>query len=459
MLAFLLLPLVAGCGPKPPGTPFVTGDLAGQPLDTLVVRVVSSDPENGNISYYFDFGDGTAPFRTAELAAGDTFVQRHVYLDTGRFTLAVSARDESGLQSSADARRVVTIAFAGPLIPPAPAGPAETFRNVAVVFAAGAGHVRGESVSLQFDWGDTLGDWTGFVAAGEQASDSHAYLALGVQAVRARARDREGEVSPWSARAAVSVIARPLMPPADLRLSASDGVLVRLRWTPGANEDTVTYAVLFRAVWDSVFLPAGETGGNSLLHDPLGGTGDYILGAFRGTDTAWCAETLTTVPVFTDTLLVGELNSGLASGYGWDSAGGQGARFRMQDSAVAAAADWYFTDLTPGYNGPAFYVAGPHIAPGDPGGTVPDACWRRSRVLLVTGAGQGPLPEYDSLHYQNAVDVSGQDAEIAVHTADGHYALVASGAPNVSAGTTRVRTWFQLVPELRLIRHPVPASR
>ena len=433
--------------------------MAGQPFDTLVVRVVSTDPNRDNISYYFDFGDGSAPFWTAELAAGDTFLQRHVYLGTGRFTLLASARDETGLRSASNAQWTVTIAFLGPLMPAAPAGPVETYRNVAVMFEAGAGHVRDESVSLQFDWGDTLGDWTAFVAPGTLVSDSHAYPTLGARDVRARARDRNGTKSPWSPAAGLSVIARPLAPPRDLRLSASNGVMVRLRWTQGVNEDTVTNVVCFRAVWDSLFVPVGETGGSSFLHDPLGGTGDYLVGTYRGADTVLCAETLTTVPVFTDTLIVGELNSGLASGYGWDTTGGEGARFRMQDSAAAREVDWYFTDFSSGYVGPAFYIVSPHVAPGDPGGTVPAVDWRWSRMLLVTGSGQGPLPEYDSLYYQNVVDISGREAEIAVHTVDGRYALIASDAPNLNSGTVRVRSWFQLVPGLQLIRHPVPGLR
>lgn len=450
---------MAGCGQRPPGAPAIGGDATGQPLDTLAVWAVSSDPNHDNISYHFDFGDGSVPFWTAELAAGDTFLQRHVYPDTGRFTLSVSARDETGLLSASAAERTITIVFAGPLVPASPSGPAEVYRSALVVFAAGAGHVRGESVSLQFDWGDTFGSWTGFLAAGMPVSDSHAYPTLGARAVRARARDRSGAVSPWSPSVRLLVIARPLAPPHDLRLFASDGVWVRLRWTPGANEDTVASVVFFRAVWDSVFAPVGETGGNSFLHDPLGGTGDYLVGAYRGTDTVVCAETLSTVPVFTDTLLVGELNAGMASGYGWDTVGGRGARYWMQDSATAAEVDWYFTDFSSGHTGPAFYVVSPHIAPGDPGGTVPAADWRWSRMLLVTGSGQGPLPEYDSLYYQNVVDVGGQEAEIAVHTVDGRYVLVASDAPNRNDGTIRVRTWFQLVPELRLIRHAVPAPR
>ena len=451
--------LAAGCGQRPPSTPVIGGDATGQPFDTLVVRVVSTDPNQDNISYHFDFGDGSASFWTAELAAGDTFLQRHVYLDTGRFTLLVNARDETGLQSSSGAQCAVSIVFLGPLAPASPAGPAETYRDVPVVFEASAGHVRDESVSLQFDWGDTLGDWTAFVAPGTLVSDSCAYPTLGARAVRARARDRNGTRSPWSRAAGLLVIARPLAPPHDLRLSASDGVMVRLRWTPGVNDDTVTSVVRFRAVWDSVFVPAGEADGSSFLHDPLGGTGDYLVGACRGADTALCTETLTTVPVFTDTLQVGELNSGLASGYGWDTTCGQGASFPMQDSAAAGRVDWYFTDLSSGHVGPAFYIVSPRVAPGDPGGTAPAADWRRSRMLLVTGSGQGPLPKYDSLHYQNVVDVSGREAEIAVHTVDDRYALIASDAPNTNNGTVRVRSWFQLVPGLQLIRHPVPELR
>jgi hypothetical protein len=72
---------------------------------------------------------------------------------------------------------------------------------------------------------------------------------------------------------------------------------------------------------------------------------------------------------------------------------------------------------------------------------------------------QDPLPEYDSLYYQRVVDVGSFQANVAVHTPEGRYALVSAYGPNAGDGTIRVVSWFQPIPGLRLIQHPKPGAK
>ena len=451
--------VVSGChkGGRP-SVPYVFGPLAGQPGETLFFRAVARDPRGGNLSYRFDWGDGSTPVWTTELGSGDTFGMPHVFADTGGRKVTVRCRNEERVESGESGVLAVQVGFLGPVTPASPLGPEQGILDSMLVFTAGAQHVRGESVSAQFDWGDALGSWTGFVPAGATIADSHRYQQTGTFPVRVRARDRAGNTSPWSVAAPVVVGLVPLGPPLAVRLTSGSGVQVKVRWQTGTNEDSVRYAVWFRQFDSTGFIEVAEVAGLYANHDPLGATGWYTVSARRLAEEVFAAETLSTVPVFSDTVVVHELNADSLSGYGWDSVSGAGRQGVMLDTTEAGLIDWYYTDLSPGYMGPAFYFASAEFGPEDPGGVVPSGPWRRTRLMGILGNVQDPLPQYDSLYYQRVVDVSSSQANVAVHTPEGHYALVSAYGPNQSAGTIRVVSWFQPIPGLRLIQHPKPRS-
>jgi len=464
--------LVLACvGPQPPSRPLVGGPGAGQPGETLRFWVRSVARNRGNLAYQFDWGDGSKLQWTPERASGETLTSRKVYADTGSYLVRAKARDETGLESDWSEPLMVRVAFLGPVTPSQPQGPAKAYPDTFLVFTVGVEHVRAESVSVQFDWGDTVGDWSPFVRSGAVVRDSHSYKDYGEYEVKARARDRAGNVSPWSVPASVVVGYRPVAPPFNLRLAASAGVFVKLRWDRGRNDDCARGRTLFdcargRTLFDSVqfavwFRPLDSTGFRLVdttmqtvfTHDPIGWTGDYTVSArFKGEE-RFAAETVSTVPVFTDTLVLHELNAAGFAGYGWDSLTFVGRQRSLLDTGQARLVDFYFTDFTPGFSGPSYYVASPHLGPIDPGGIVPPGNWRRTAFFGLWGNVQDPLPEYDSLSYQNYVDITSLQANVAVHLPEGYYALVSTFNPNPNDGSVRVRSWFQKVKGLRLIRH------
>ena len=87
------------------------------------------------------------------------------------------------------------------------------------------------------------------------------------------------------------------------------GVQVKVRWDAGANEDSVRYAVWFRQFDSTGFIKVAEVAGRYVNHDPLGATGWYTVSARRSAEEVFAAETLSTVPVFSDTVVVHELMS------------------------------------------------------------------------------------------------------------------------------------------------------
>jgi hypothetical protein len=215
----------------------------------------------------------------------------------------------------------------------------------------------------------------------------------------------------------------------------------------------VEYAIWFRPVEEPDFLEVGTTRIPWIVLDPLGQTGDYTVSSRDGPEELFSADTTTTIPVRMDSTVLHELNIGGASAVGWDKTTGTASILRMQDTASAPVADCFFTDRSPGSSGPSFYLASPHTGPDDPGGVVPSAAWRVSGMLLLWGQGQEPLPEYDSLLYQDLVDVSVMVNHVALHTQDDHYVLLRTMGPDPETGVLPVVGWFQRVRGLRLLRH------
>jgi hypothetical protein len=453
--AFFLL-LVA-CGPVPPDVPVLGGGFRAQPAETLEFWAVTHDRNRGNLSYWFEWGDSSIENWSAERSSGETLYRAHSYAQPGDYPARVKARDEEGYESGWSAVLKVQVGFLGPERPMPPSGPVLVRVDTLARFEVAAGHVRGESVSVRFDWGDTLGDWSGFVASGQPVTDSHLWSEPGEYDVRCRARDRAGTLSPWSDPLAVRAEPWPLEPPSGLRLRSSSGLLVRLDWNIGRNRDPVRYGVWFRPVGTEQFNLVDTVAGSGFLHDPLGETGDYTLTASLDTQVLACAETASTVPVLTDSTILDELNVGL-SALGWDRASGTGARLPMTDTASAARADCYLTDRGPGHSGPSFLLASPDLGPEDPGGVVPEADWHRSWMLLLWGSGQEPLPEFDSLAYESMVDVSLLEHYLALFTEDGYYCLVRTFGPDPGTGKMPVMAWFQPVRGLRLLKHPDPTG-
>lgn len=446
--------LFVGCiGQVPPTVPELTGPRSGQPGETLWFTVESRDRNDDNLSYLVDWGDGSEPVWTPEIAADESMSVWHAFATTGDYAVRARCRDETGRQSGWSSEIPVTIRFSGPLTPARPSGQTHGYPDSTLLFSVQVEHVRGESVMVQFDWGETLGSWSRPVPSGGTVVDSYRFRQTGGYAVRCRAGDQKGNMSPWSPVLRVVIEPRPVEAPRGLTLSAVDGLLVKLRWSIAGNDSSVRYVVWFRSVLDTEFVALDTVSRSSYVHDPVGGTGDYTVSARRGEEQRCARETLSTVPVFSDTVVLFELNREGLCGYGWDSQSHIGGARTMLDTAQAASVACYFTDFARGHSGPYYYIASPHLGPSDPGGGVPAGNWRRTGLYPLWGNTQGPLPEYDSLLYQPVVDITSLRTDMAVYQGDGYYALLATFSPDTATGTVRVVSWLQSVPTLRLIAH------
>lgn len=261
-----------------------------------------------------------------------------------------------------------------------------------------------------------------------------------------------GAIAILAAVLALAGCGRDQRAPFNVRLEADTDSTVKVIWSVPATETPDAYEVSFRAAGESTFSLAGETTANLWIHRPQGRAGWYRVTARYGEERHDAEQAPSTVPVYSDTLVLAELNASGNCALGWDRSSGRARSLPMNRRSSAAAADLYVTDFKPrGIAQPPYSLASPEMGPADPGGTVPSADWRSSEFTDPMHPDTNGLPPYTTLAWFNYSDANPVPCAIGCRTGDGHYALVKVCAVVEPDRWVKVVTWFQAVPGLRLV--------
>jgi hypothetical protein len=270
-------------------------------------------------------------------------------------------------------------------------------------------------------------------------------------------------------------------PPTELLLSAASDTTIRIRWTAPGGSVPDSYVIAFMETGTSAWHDVGSAidSATQADHNPLGRTGSYRLTAVFGSRSYPATQIPTSTPAHTGATAVGELNSAVYSGFGWDRDGGAGSIFTMGYASNADRVDFYVTDWSTGSAGPDYYAASPDWGPYEPGGAgfVPVGPWRPNGFIYLPEGEQLPLPAFDSTRYTNNLKLSLDSTLAAVVCTDTvvafdttvtvdstvtvdtlvtvvrRYGLARFGSPDTASGTVQVETWFQRIRDLRLIQH------
>jgi hypothetical protein len=396
------------------------------------------------------------------VASGAEYVLTHVYPDSGTYYVRAKAKDTRDLETEwSDSVRVRVGSFP-PDAPDKPQGPTSCSTGVAYSFKTRASHPLNDSVSIQFYWGFGPGDtsgWGPMVKSNTLYEEVHTWSLPGTYKVAARARDAAGFESPWSESLTVTVDTlhgTPRGAPRDLRLVAdapSDST-VKLTWSIDSTPSR--YVVLFRAIgaanYDSV---GGDTSSLSFVHNPRHRTGWYKVAAVYDTQRVTSTETRTTIPVANSLLWITELNGTGEAGYWWNRTTGEAFLYGMDTLANVDSVDFYVTDFASGFAGPDYFAASPDTASQDPGGGVPPGYWHTTQFshLDSTATEDSILPGYLASRYRKASLLDSLPRLVACYTWDQHYALLRVANVDLMNGKAYIETWFQIIPNLRLIEH------
>jgi outer membrane protein assembly factor BamB len=205
VLSVVALLLVGAACNRPPSIPEVSGRPAVRPGDSIVLSAVSTDQDNNLISYLFSWGDESGEVWSTDYPSGTAVSSGHVYPESGAYEVSAKARDNKGAESDWSEAQTLRVGVFPPGKPFRPKGPTACERGGSYAWTAHATSPYGESLFIQFDWGDTVGDWSGPVKSESVCIGLHSYEASGSYSIRARSRDSIGLLSGWSDSLAVTV--------------------------------------------------------------------------------------------------------------------------------------------------------------------------------------------------------------------------------------------------------------
>jgi hypothetical protein len=86
-------------GNQPPETPDISGPTIGKPGIELDYTIVSTDPEQNDIVYCFDWGDDTGEICIGPYPSGEKVTISHTWIQNGTYTITVKASDILGEES------------------------------------------------------------------------------------------------------------------------------------------------------------------------------------------------------------------------------------------------------------------------------------------------------------------------------------------------------------------------
>jgi len=454
------LVVLSGTGCKKntaPGPPEIQGPGVVKPGAILTCGFTSVDPEGDDVWYMVSWGDGTPMVWSPGHPSGEREESTHSYPDSGAYFIKAKAKDNDGAESGWSDSIQVAVGYFPPNVPFRPVGPTSCTTKAVYSYKVKTTDPLGDSVSFQFYWGDGAGEWGPLVASGEFYLTTHTFESLGTYKIAARAM-AHGLESAWSDSLTVTVDTLHTNPggaPQNVALAAATDSTVSISWTPPSSMTPNKYVVSFRRTGYAVFDSIGAVTGTSLVHDPAGMTGQYRVTAVYDTVRYSASETPGTTPVGTTMPRSPELNGTGKTGCGWNRTTGEAILYDMTVLDSADRVDLYVTDFAQGFAGPDYYVASPDTAPFDVGGIVPPGYWHVTKFshLDSLATEDSMLPRFLESRYRKSSILDSLPRLVACHTEDRHYALVMVTAVDTIHGTADIETWFQLVPDLRLIGH------
>ena len=182
-----------------PYVPTLSGPLHVVINESGTFTVLTTDPDNDNIYYYIDWGDGTNTGWFGPYPSGTSNQSSHKWTSFGNFSVKAKAKDIYGVQSGWSEPLIVIVSDNLPPGAPTIAGKTSGKVGVTYQYEFSSTDPNGNDVYFFIFWGDgTDTDWIGPYNSSEVATISHAWSEKGTYIISARAKDVGGYESDWS---------------------------------------------------------------------------------------------------------------------------------------------------------------------------------------------------------------------------------------------------------------------
>jgi hypothetical protein len=158
----------------------------------------TTEPDNEQIYYLFDWGDGSNSGWLGPYSSGQTGTAHHIWTVLGTFSVKVKARDIHGSGSSWSDPLAVTITDNTPPDIPEITGPAEGKPGSPYLYNLRSVDAQGQNIYFFIDWGDnTTSGWLGPYVTGTQIHVTHIWSIKGTYNVKVKAKDSMDSESAW----------------------------------------------------------------------------------------------------------------------------------------------------------------------------------------------------------------------------------------------------------------------
>jgi hypothetical protein len=186
--------------PNTPNTP--TGPTNLNTGQSGTYSTSATDPDNDQVQYRFDWGDGEISSWTNLVNSGTTSSKIHSWTNADTYLVKAQTRDEHGSTSSWSTGLTISVnapSNTAPNTPNTPTGPTNLNTGQSGTYSTSATDPDNDQVQYRFDWGDgEISSWTNLVNSGTTASKTHYWTNPGTYLVKAQTRDEHGSTSSWS---------------------------------------------------------------------------------------------------------------------------------------------------------------------------------------------------------------------------------------------------------------------
>lgn len=185
---------------KPPNIPEKpSGEISGLAGENLTYTTVTTDPDGDNISYLFDWGDGTDSGWRGPYSNEEEGNASHVWRSQGIYTVRVKAREDGKCAVPYEtnlSNGLVVHIINQPPTQPNLTGLTRGKTGKSYPYTATSTDPNGDNIIYCFDWGDgTTIDCTDPLPSGQTARVTHTWTSDGTYTITCKASDPSGAES------------------------------------------------------------------------------------------------------------------------------------------------------------------------------------------------------------------------------------------------------------------------
>ncbi|MFO7677789.1 MAG: C25 family cysteine peptidase, partial [Thermoplasmatota archaeon] len=158
----------------------------------------TTDPDNDQIYYLFDWDDGSNSGWLGPYSSGQQITASYIWNDLGEYHVRVRARDVWGSGSIWSETLVVTITDNTPPSIPEITGPSSGKPGVTYLYNIVSTDAQNHNIYYYVDWGDeTTSDWIGPYVSGNMIHLTHSWEEKGTYEIKVKAKDSLDAESEW----------------------------------------------------------------------------------------------------------------------------------------------------------------------------------------------------------------------------------------------------------------------